>query len=51
MIEPALPKFEWGQRVRSLLDLENDGSYPDRPESGMLVPAGELVPTIAGARV
>ncbi len=41
MIEPMSPKYEWGQRVRTLLDLENDGSYPDQPEEAILVPAGE----------
>ena len=24
------PRFEWGQRVQSAVDLFNDGSYPER---------------------
>ncbi|MFZ0837316.1 MAG: nitrogen fixation protein NifZ, partial [Xanthobacteraceae bacterium] len=27
MIEPRLPKYQWGQRVKALIDLHNDGSY------------------------
>ncbi|MGA3342253.1 MAG: nitrogen fixation protein NifZ [Terriglobales bacterium] len=46
MIEPRFPKYQWGQRVRALLDLHNDGSYPDFPEAALLVKngdAGEIV--------
>jgi nitrogen fixation protein NifZ len=41
MIEPALPKFQWGQRVCAAVELYNDGSFPDFPEAALLVPAGE----------
>lgn len=40
MIEPRIPKFEWGQRVKTLEDLVNDGSYPDVPADALLVAAG-----------
>lgn len=36
--EPA--RFSWGQRVRALIDLHNDGSYPDVPQDALLAPAG-----------
>jgi nitrogen fixation protein NifZ len=41
MIEPRLPKYQWGQRVRATLDLHNDGSFPDAPADGLLVAAGD----------
>ena len=38
---PAAPaQFEWGQRVQALVDLRNDGSYPDQPTDGLLAAAG-----------
>ncbi len=40
MIEPRLPKYQWGQRVKALVDLHNDGSYPDAPAEGLLVAVG-----------
>lgn len=40
MIEPRLPRYQWGQRVRTLIDLHNDGSYPDQPPDGLLVGEG-----------
>lgn len=46
MIEPAVPKFQWGQRVQALLDLYNDGTFPECPEETLLVregDAGEIV--------
>jgi nitrogen fixation protein NifZ len=46
MIEPRLPKFQWGQRVKAVGDLRNDGSYPDTPIEALLVrdgDAGEVV--------
>lgn len=42
MIEPVQPKFEWGQRVRALVDLYNDGSYPDQPPNALLVKVGDV---------
>lgn len=41
MIEPRLPKFQWGQRVKALIDLRNDGSFPDAPAEGLLVGIGD----------
>ena len=40
MIDQRLPKFEWGQRVRAVIDLVNDGSFPGAEEGALLVPAG-----------
>ncbi|POF33870.1 nitrogen fixation protein NifZ [Roseibium marinum] len=41
-IEPRTPKYDWGQRVRAMVDLQNDGSYPDAPEDALLVAVGDL---------
>jgi len=46
MIEPRLPKYQWGQRVRATIDLHNDGSFPNAPADALLVgvgDAGEIV--------
>jgi nitrogen fixation protein NifZ len=37
MIEPRIPKYQWGQRVKALIDLFNDGSFPDTPVDARLV--------------
>jgi nitrogen fixation protein NifZ len=37
--EPA--KYQWGRRVLATTDLFNDGSYPDRAETELLVNAGD----------
>jgi nitrogen fixation protein NifZ len=42
MIEPRLPKFQWGQRVRCLTDLVNDGTYPNADEDAVLAAAGAV---------
>ncbi|MCK1515100.1 nitrogen fixation protein NifZ [Bradyrhizobium sp. 190] len=42
MIEPRLPKYQWGQRVKAAVDLVNDGSFPDAPANGLLVGAGGI---------
>ena len=42
MIEPAMPKYDWGLRVRAVQDLLNDGSYPDRAEGEVLAAAGTV---------
>ncbi|KAB2944009.1 MAG: nitrogen fixation protein NifZ [Hyphomicrobium sp.] len=42
MNEPAIPKFEWGQRVRATTDLFNDGSFPDEPADVLLAKTGDL---------
>ena len=41
MSDPEAPKFQWGQPVWTVVDLFNDGSYPDRPEDGLLVASGD----------
>ncbi len=41
MIEPREPKYQWGQPVQALIDLRNDGSYPDQPTDALLVRSGE----------
>jgi len=41
MIDPREPKYQWGQRVQALIDLHNDGSYPDQPPEALLVRSGE----------
>ncbi|MFG1461882.1 nitrogen fixation protein NifZ [Xanthobacter sp. DSM 24535] len=46
MIEPRLPKYQWGQRVKATVDLHNDGSFPQAPIEALLVgigAAGEIV--------
>ena len=40
-MNPAAPAlFDWGQRVQALVDLHNDGSYPDQPLDALLAAAG-----------
>lgn len=41
MIEPRVPRYQWGQRVKAAIDLFNDGSYPEQPEGALLVREGE----------
>jgi nitrogen fixation protein NifZ len=41
MIEPRLPVYQWGQRVKALTDLYNDGSFPDVPAQSVLVKSGD----------
>jgi nitrogen fixation protein NifZ len=41
MIEPRLPLYQWGQRVRAVEDLYNDGSYPGAELNAVLVTGGE----------
>ena len=41
MIEPRLPKYQWGQRVKALIDLHNDGSFPNAPLEALLVGVGD----------
>jgi len=40
MIDPRLPKYQWGQRVKTLVDLHNDGTFPDVSPEGLLVGIG-----------
>lgn len=41
MFEPRLPKYQWGQRVKALIDLRNDGSFPDAELEALLVSTGD----------
>lgn len=41
MTDPVMPKYEWGQRVQALLDLYNDGSFPESPPEALLVKVGD----------
>ena len=34
------PKYQWGQPVQALIDLINDGSYPDCAEQELLAAQG-----------
>lgn len=40
MIEPRLPRYQWGQRVKALIDLRNDGTFPDKELEALLVGIG-----------
>jgi len=42
MNEAAIPKYEWGQRVRATSDLFNDGSFPDQPADVLLARTGDV---------
>lgn len=42
MIDPRLPKYQWGQRVKSLIDLRNDGTFPNAEPEALLVSNGGL---------
>ncbi len=41
MFEPRLPRYQWGQRVKALIDLRNDGSFPDAEAEALLVSTGD----------
>jgi nitrogen fixation protein NifZ len=41
VIDPRLPKYQWGQPVKALIDLYNDGSFPDAKASEKLVAMGD----------
>jgi nitrogen fixation protein NifZ len=40
MIEPREPRYQWGQQVLALVDLVNDGTYPDLPDDAILAGMG-----------
>jgi nitrogen fixation protein NifZ len=42
MIEPRLPKFQWGMKVRAVGELVNDGTFPEAEMNAVLVPDGGL---------
>lgn len=39
-VDPRLPKYQDGMRVRALIDLRNDGSHPNFPPDALLVATG-----------
>ena len=39
-VDPRLPKYQDGMRVKATVDLHNDGSYPDCPPDSLLVATG-----------
>lgn len=40
MIEQRDAQYQWGQKVVALLDMLNDGTFPDRPDDAVLVEIG-----------
>jgi nitrogen fixation protein NifZ len=42
VIEPRLPRYQWGQRVKALIDLHNDGTFPDASLEALLVSIGDV---------
>jgi nitrogen fixation protein NifZ len=42
MIGPEEPQFRWGQPVQTVIDLFNDGSYPNLPADALIVTCGEI---------
>jgi nitrogen fixation protein NifZ len=36
------PKYQWGQPVKALTDLVNDGSHPDAEQDALLVASGTM---------
>jgi nitrogen fixation protein NifZ len=42
MIEPRIPRYQWGQRVKALADLRNDGTFPDASLDALLVSVGDV---------
>lgn len=42
MHEPRQPIYAWGQRVQALVDLRNDGSYPDVAGDALLIAQGGI---------
>jgi nitrogen fixation protein NifZ len=42
VIEPRLPKYQWGQRVKTLIDLHNDGTFPNAEPEALLVSNNDM---------
>lgn len=40
MLDIREPKFQWGQPVKTQIDLFNDGGYPDAEPDALLAAAG-----------
>jgi nitrogen fixation protein NifZ len=41
MTESVVPKYQWGQQVQALIDLYNDGSFPESEAEALLVRVGD----------
>ncbi|MFG1394487.1 nitrogen fixation protein NifZ [Xanthobacter agilis] len=42
MFDQRLPKYEWGMKVKTLIELRNDGSYPEALPDALLVDLGTI---------
>ncbi len=42
MFDTRLPKYDWGMKVKTLIELRNDGSFPDAPADALLVGLGSV---------
>lgn len=40
MIESRQPKYQWGRKVKTLIGLRNDGSFPNADPEALLVSNG-----------
>lgn len=40
MLDPRLPRYQWGQEVLAAVDLYNDGSVPDTEQDQLLIVQG-----------
>ncbi|BAL97609.1 nitrogen fixation protein NifZ [Rubrivivax gelatinosus] len=40
MLDPRLPRYQWGQEVLAAVDLYNDGSVPEAEEDQLLIVQG-----------
>ena len=40
MIDPRMPRYQWGQPVLANVDLYNDGTFPDKEADVLLVKSG-----------
>jgi len=41
MTAPQPARYQWGQAVQAVLDLSNDGSFPEWPADALLVRQGD----------
>jgi nitrogen fixation protein NifZ len=40
MIDVREPRYQWGQQVVAMVDLINDGTFPDLPDDAVLASVG-----------
>lgn len=40
MLDPRLPRYQWGQEVLAAVDLYNDGSVPEAEQDQLLIVQG-----------